>query len=131
MHVDACMQWHELCKAFLIEAKWQHEGQMPCLEEYLGNGWVTSTGPLLLLHAFTMLQPQQQMDSWLQKNEDGDDMVMAYPKLVELCSMIFRLCNDCATHEAESERGAAASAMASRGHGSQPGAMGVSRGFGA
>ncbi|KAE8779940.1 Myrcene synthase, chloroplastic [Hordeum vulgare] len=103
--------WHELCKAFLIEAKWQHDGQMPCLEEYLENGWVTSTGPLLLLHAFTMLQEQEQMDSWLRNHQDGDDMVMAYPKLVELCSMIFRLCNDCATHEAESGRGEAASAI--------------------
>ncbi|KAF7111347.1 hypothetical protein CFC21_111371 [Triticum aestivum] len=91
--------WHELCKAFLIEAKWQHEGQMPCLEEYLENGWVTSTGPLLLLHAFTMLQQQEQIDSWLRNHDDGNDMV--YPKLVELCSMIFRLCNDCATYEAE------------------------------
>ncbi|KAF7098417.1 hypothetical protein CFC21_100161 [Triticum aestivum] len=112
MHVDACMQWHELCKAFLIEAKWQHEGQMPCLEEYLENGWVTSTGPLLLLHAFTMLQQQEQIDSWLRNHDDGDDMV--YPKLVELCSMIFRLCNDCATHEAESERGEAASVITCR-----------------
>ncbi|XP_037462548.1 alpha-terpineol synthase, chloroplastic-like [Triticum dicoccoides] len=104
--------WHELCKAFLIEAKWQHEGQMPCLEEYLENGWVTSTGPLLLLHAFTMLQQQEQIDSWLRNHDDGDDMV--YPKLVELCSMIFRLCNDCATHEAESERGEAASVITCR-----------------
>lgn len=69
--------WHELCKAFLIEAKWQHERQMPCLEEYLENGWVTSTGPLLLLHAFTMLQQQQKMDSWLRNHDDGDDMVMS------------------------------------------------------
>lgn len=106
--------WHELCKAFLIEAKWQHEGGMPSLEEYLENGWVTSTGPLLLLHAFTMLQQQEQTDSWLRNHEDGDDMVTAYPKLVELCSMIFRLCNDCATHEAESERGEAASAITCR-----------------
>ncbi|KAM3297617.1 hypothetical protein ACQJBY_039503 [Aegilops geniculata] len=104
--------WHELCKAFLIEAKWQHEGQMPCLEEYLENGWVTSTGPLLLLHAFTMLQQQEQIDSWLRNHDDGDDMV--YPKLVELCSMIFRLYNDCATHEAESERGETASAITCR-----------------
>lgn len=104
--------WHELCKAFLVEAKWQHERKMPGLDEYLDNGWITSTGPLLLLHAFTMLQ---QQDSWLRNDGDGDggeDMV--YPRLVVLCSRIFRLCNDCATHEEESERGEGASFIACR-----------------
>ncbi|KAM0876373.1 hypothetical protein ACQ4PT_036218 [Festuca glaucescens] len=94
--------WHELCKAFLVEAKWQHERTMPSLDEYLDNGWITSTGPLLLLHAFTMLQhTQQQQDD----DDDGGSKDMVYPRLVELCSRVFRLCNDRATHEAESERG--------------------------
>ncbi|KAM0880294.1 hypothetical protein ACQ4PT_033671 [Festuca glaucescens] len=99
-------EWHELCKAFLVEAKWQHERTMPSLDEYLHNGWITSTGPLLLLHAFTILQHTQQLqqDSWLRDDDDGSkDMV--YPRPVELCSRVFRLCNDRATHEAESERG--------------------------
>lgn len=103
--------WHELCEAFLVEAKWQHERLMPGLDEYLDNGWITSTGPLLLLHALTMLQhTQQQTDPWLH-NHDGD---MVYPWLVELCSRIFRLCNDCATHEAELERGEGLSSISCR-----------------
>lgn len=104
--------WHELCEAFMVEAKWQHEKVIPGLDEYLENGWVTSTGPLLLLHALTMLpssnqQEQQRVDSWLR-----DDGKVVYPRLVELCSRIFRLCNDCATHEAESERGEGPSSIA-------------------
>ncbi|KAK1696197.1 hypothetical protein QYE76_012894 [Lolium multiflorum] len=97
--------WHELCKAFLVEAKWQHERTMPSLDEYLDNGWITSTGPLLLLHAFTMLQHTQQQDSWLRDDDDDGSKDMVYPRLVELCSRVFRLCNDRATHEAESEQG--------------------------
>uniref|UniRef100_A0ACD5TM43 Uncharacterized protein n=4 Tax=Avena sativa TaxID=4498 RepID=A0ACD5TM43_AVESA len=99
--------WHELCKAFLVEAKWQHGRTMPSLDEYLDNGWITSTGPLLLLHALTMLPhtQRQQQDSWLRDRGDDGSKDMVYPRLVELCSMVFRLCNDCATHEAESERG--------------------------
>uniref|UniRef100_A0ACD5TI23 Uncharacterized protein n=1 Tax=Avena sativa TaxID=4498 RepID=A0ACD5TI23_AVESA len=102
--------WHELCKAFLVEAKWQHGRTMPSLDEYLDNGWITSTGPLLLLHAFTMLPhtQRQQQDPWPRDDDDnngGSKDEMVYPRLVELCSRVFRLCNDHATHEAESERG--------------------------
>ncbi|KAM0927751.1 hypothetical protein ACQ4PT_002662 [Festuca glaucescens] len=101
--------WHELCKSFLVEAKWQHERLTPGLDEYLDNGQISSTGPLLLLNAFTMLQhTQEQQDSWMHNDDDdggSKEMVMVYPKLVEPCSRIFRFCNDCATHEAESERG--------------------------
>uniref|UniRef100_A0ACD5TSQ2 Uncharacterized protein n=1 Tax=Avena sativa TaxID=4498 RepID=A0ACD5TSQ2_AVESA len=99
--------WHELCKAFLVEAKWQHGRTTPSLDEYLHNGWITSTGPLLLLHAFTMLpHTQQQQDSWLRDDRDDDSSSkdLVYPRLVELCSRVFRLCNDCAAHEAELER---------------------------
>ena len=44
-------QWHQLCKAFMVEARWHQRSRRPSLREYLANGWVTSTGPLLLLHA--------------------------------------------------------------------------------
>ncbi|KAF0931485.1 hypothetical protein E2562_004607 [Oryza meyeriana var. granulata] len=103
--------WHELCKAFLVEATWQQRGYRPGLEEYLNNAWITSTGPLLLLHAFPTLNHQQwQQQQQLVDINNGGNIV--YPKLIELSSRIFRLCNDSATHKAESERGDAPSAIA-------------------
>ncbi|KAL5198750.1 hypothetical protein ABZP36_002262 [Zizania latifolia] len=101
--------WHELCKAFLVEATWQQRGYTPGLDEYLDNGWITSTGPLLLLHAFPMHHHHCSC-SWRDKTKN--DRGFAYPRMVELSSRIFQLCNDCSTHKAESERGDAPSAIA-------------------
>ncbi|XP_062187721.1 alpha-terpineol synthase, chloroplastic-like [Phragmites australis] len=112
--------WHDLCKAFLVEAQWQHQGYRPSFDEYLTNGWVTSTGPLLLLHALpTITQQPAEIMSMLQVpwNSSGSGSgsgsgAIEYPRLVELSSRIFRLCNDCASHQAESERGDAPSSIA-------------------
>ncbi|PUZ68148.1 hypothetical protein GQ55_2G001900 [Panicum hallii var. hallii] len=95
-------QWHELCKAFLVEARWHQRSYRPSFREYLANGWVTSTGPLLLLHALPAAGAAAV-------GSDGDRLLTT---LVELSSTIFRLCNDCASHEAESQRGDAPSAIA-------------------
>ncbi|KAK3126921.1 hypothetical protein QOZ80_7AG0565210 [Eleusine coracana subsp. coracana] len=102
--------WRELCKAFLVEARWQQQGYSPSFEEYLNNGWVTSTGPLLLLHALpTISQDQHHMLNMLSNHGTA---TIDYPRQVYLSSRIFRLCNDCATHKAETERGDAPSSIA-------------------
>ncbi|CAM0151658.1 unnamed protein product [Urochloa decumbens] len=93
--------WHDLCKAFLVEARWHQQGYTPSFREYLANGWVTSTGPLLLLHAL----PAAAGASVLRAGG-------APPRLLELSSTIFRLRNDCVSHQAESERGDVPSAIA-------------------
>ncbi|KAM0857511.1 hypothetical protein ACQ4PT_048419 [Festuca glaucescens] len=102
--------WHELCKAFLVEVEWKYQSYRPRCDEYLDNGWITSTGPLLLLHAFPTLnlnlnEAQQQVNACLGNQNNGGDGSIKYPRLVELSSTIFRLCNDCATHKADSEQG--------------------------
>jgi hypothetical protein len=83
--------WHDLCKAFLLEAKWHYSNYKPTLQEYLDNGWVSVSGPLMLLHAFPMLN-----EGITQKSID--QLESHYPKLVQMVSKIFRLCNDSATH---------------------------------
>ena len=105
------MQWHELCKAFLVEAQWQQQGHMPSFAEYVSNGWITSTGPLLLLHALPAAAAVPPITQANGDANNGAAVGIDYPRLVELSSTIFRLCNDCASHEAESERGDAPSSI--------------------
>ncbi|XP_078157822.1 alpha-terpineol synthase, chloroplastic-like [Carex rostrata] len=96
--------WRDACVSFLTEAKWYRNGYKAKFEEYLENGWVSSTGPLLLTHAFIVLGDKTTAQALnLQKK---------YPRLVQSCSTILRLSNDCATHHAELERGDAPSSIA-------------------
>ncbi|TVU25864.1 hypothetical protein EJB05_28377, partial [Eragrostis curvula] len=97
-------QWHDLCKAFLLEAKWHYNNYNPTLQEYLDNGWVCVSGPLMLLHAFPMLK--------MDINPNSLQQLESYPKLVRLVSKVFRLCNDSATHSEELKRGDAPSSIA-------------------
>ncbi|TVU25866.1 hypothetical protein EJB05_28379, partial [Eragrostis curvula] len=96
--------WHDLCKAFLLEAKWHYNKYNPTLQEYLDNGWVSVSGPLLLLHAFPMLK--------MDINPNSIQQLESCPKLVRLVSKVFRLCNDSATHSEELKRGDAPSSIA-------------------
>ncbi|KAH0701139.1 hypothetical protein KY284_015354 [Solanum tuberosum] len=36
--------WVNFCKALLVEATWYHNGHIPTLEDYLHNGWTSSSG---------------------------------------------------------------------------------------
>ncbi|KAK9175381.1 hypothetical protein WN944_027387 [Citrus x changshan-huyou] len=42
-------------KSFLLEAKWYSSGYMPILEEYMDNAWISVSGPVILLHAYTLI----------------------------------------------------------------------------
>ncbi|XP_078157651.1 alpha-terpineol synthase, chloroplastic-like [Carex rostrata] len=96
--------WQDACVSFLTEAKWYKNGYKAKFEEYLENGWVSSTAPLLLTHAFMVLGNKTTAQAL--------NLQIKYPRLVQSCAMIFRLTNDCATHHAELERGDAPSAIA-------------------
>ncbi|KAL4200965.1 hypothetical protein AMTRI_Chr02g213770 [Amborella trichopoda] len=81
--------WTELCKAFLVEAKWYKMGYTPTLDEYLSNGWISSSGPLILVHAYFLVAQNI--------TEEAINCVSNGHNLIRWPSLIFRLCNDLAT----------------------------------
>ncbi|KAM7500894.1 hypothetical protein LguiA_025308 [Lonicera macranthoides] len=97
--------WADFCKALLVEAQWYNKGYTPSLQEYLDNGWISSSGPVLSLHVLFSVthevQLQEQVTYLLQKTQD----------LVHYTSLIIRLCNDEGTSAAELERGDAPSSI--------------------
>uniref|UniRef100_A0A2N9HVV0 Terpene synthase N-terminal domain-containing protein n=1 Tax=Fagus sylvatica TaxID=28930 RepID=A0A2N9HVV0_FAGSY len=42
--------WADLCKSFLVEAKWYYSGYTPSLQEYNSNAWISIAGPVVLVH---------------------------------------------------------------------------------
>ncbi|KAH0719613.1 hypothetical protein KY285_015644 [Solanum tuberosum] len=74
--------WVNFCKALLVEATWYHNGHIPTLEDYLHNGWTSSSGPLLSLHVIFGLTNE---NLHLCKN---------CQEIIYHTSLIIRLCND-------------------------------------
>uniref|UniRef100_A0A7N0RI97 Uncharacterized protein n=1 Tax=Kalanchoe fedtschenkoi TaxID=63787 RepID=A0A7N0RI97_KALFE len=96
--------WADMCSAFLVEARWCHGKHIPSFDEYMSNGWMSVSGPLLLTHAYYLSQPitSKAPESFL----DG-----FYQDFMRWPSMVFRLSNDLATYQAEMARGESASSV--------------------
>ncbi|KAF6167360.1 hypothetical protein GIB67_028907 [Kingdonia uniflora] len=100
--------WANFIKAMLVEAKWCKAGYTPSLQEYLENGWISSSGSVILVHAFFATNQNTTIDILENLVNDND--------LLYCASMIFRLSNDLATSSAELERGDTASSIRSYMH---------------
>ncbi|KAK1293136.1 hypothetical protein QJS10_CPB17g00586 [Acorus calamus] len=95
--------WGDICKSFLIEARFQNDGYVPTLEEYLNNAWTSICGPLMLIYLFFSTRQLITAEA-LQHLDTSSD-------LIRLASMIFRLRNDLATSKAEIEKGDVATSI--------------------
>ncbi|KAL1325060.1 hypothetical protein HN51_035151 [Arachis hypogaea] len=95
--------WSDMLKAFLIEAKWCKEKNIPKFEEYLNNAWVSVSGVVILTHAYFLLNHNI--------TKEALDSLHNYHGLLRGPSTIFRLCNDLGTSKAELQRGEAASSI--------------------
>ncbi|XP_062151842.1 tricyclene synthase TPS4, chloroplastic-like [Alnus glutinosa] len=95
--------WADLCKAFLQEAKWCYNKDMPIFKDYLDNGWVSVSGAVFIVHAYFFLNQKftKQALEGLEKYHD----------LLRLPSIIFRLCNDLSTSAGELKRGETANSI--------------------
>ncbi|RZS29197.1 hypothetical protein BHM03_00062899 [Ensete ventricosum] len=85
---DAGYRWVDICKSYLLEAKWYHHGRTPKLGEYLDNAWTSISGPLLLTHAYCMSD---------DLTEEALRSIHKYQDLARWSSKLFRLYDDLAT----------------------------------
>ncbi|XP_031128580.1 (-)-alpha-terpineol synthase-like isoform X2 [Ipomoea triloba] len=90
-------QCANLCKLYLLEVKWNLGRYTPSLNEYLDTAFITSTGPLLLMHAYFCITNPINIED-LQHLEQ-------YPGIIRSSAMILRLANDLGTSPDEMLRG--------------------------
>ncbi|PRQ22663.1 putative lyase [Rosa chinensis] len=95
--------WADMCKSWLTEAEWRHNKYTPTFEEYLANAWISSSGVVILVHIYFLLN-QNILDEALRCLENHHDL-LRWP------SLIFRLSNDLVTSKAELERGETATSI--------------------
>ncbi|KAK6144054.1 hypothetical protein DH2020_020874 [Rehmannia glutinosa] len=87
----------ELCKKYLVEAQWYYSGYKPSLNEFLSNGWVSSSGPLFIVNAYLcMTNPL--------KDKSLEDL-QRQPDVFKWTSLVFRLADDLSTSADEMKRG--------------------------
>ncbi|KAL4012924.1 hypothetical protein IC575_025070 [Cucumis melo] len=88
--------WVDLCKSYMLEAKWYHTNYKPTLEEYLDNAWISISGPVVLVHAYVFVTTPtlENMESLKQ-----------YVDVIRWSSTILRLADDLGTSSDELARG--------------------------
>ena len=88
--------WADLCKAFLVEAKWYHNGYTPTLDEYLENAWVTIGGICPLITSYYL---SDDLTTEVLKSLEF------YPPIIHHSCMLLRLYDDLGTTTVEISRG--------------------------
>ncbi|GLU13964.1 hypothetical protein SLE2022_305650 [Rubroshorea leprosula] len=90
--------WTDLCKAYLLEAKWYHTGYTPTLQEYLDNAVVTIAAPVILHFAYVLVSNQIS-------REGLECFEQEYPNVIHCSAMLLRLADDLETSTDEMKRG--------------------------
>ncbi|KAG2689096.1 hypothetical protein I3760_09G124200 [Carya illinoinensis] len=68
--------WADLCRAYLMEAKWYYSGYTPSLQEYIEIEWLSIRSPLLLVHSyFSVTNPI---------TKETLDLLEDYPNIIRL-----------------------------------------------
>ncbi|XP_075650034.1 myrcene synthase, chloroplastic-like [Castanea sativa] len=89
--------WAELCRTYLLEAKWYHNGYTPSLQEYIENAWISISGPNLMVQAyFCVTNPI---------TSEALDCLEEYPNMIRWSALILRLADDLGTSTDEIKRG--------------------------
>ncbi|EXB97304.1 (-)-limonene synthase [Morus notabilis] len=93
------VQWADLSKCFLLEAKWYTSGHTPTFQEYLENGWVSIAAPIVLAIAYICVTNPLREEAIMLLAMEG------YPSIIREASIIGRLTNDLSTLPFELEKG--------------------------
>ncbi|KAF9592455.1 hypothetical protein IFM89_014945 [Coptis chinensis] len=89
--------WTDLCKSYLVEAKWYYNKYTPTFGEYLSNACISISGPLLLVHIYFFIEQDI--------TKEALECLGSCPNVIRSSSMILRLSDDLGTSKAELERG--------------------------
>ncbi|KAG0455553.1 hypothetical protein HPP92_024845 [Vanilla planifolia] len=98
LDVLSCLKqvWVDLCKSYMVEARWYYTGYIPTFDEYLENAWISSSGVIGLTVAYCLSQ-----DFMANSFQDLE----FYRDTVQLSCTLFRFHNDLVTSRAEIKRG--------------------------
>nr|ASF57704.1 geraniol synthase 1 [Caladenia plicata] len=98
LNILPCLKrmWGDLCKAYLVEARWYYTGYTPTLNEYLENAWISIGGTSELTAAYCLSN---------ELTIEALNNLEFYPPIVRSSCMLFRLYNDLATEKEEIKRG--------------------------
>ncbi|GAV65148.1 LOW QUALITY PROTEIN: Terpene_synth domain-containing protein/Terpene_synth_C domain-containing protein, partial [Cephalotus follicularis] len=89
--------WTDLCKAYLLEAKWYYNKYTPTLQEYIDNSWISIAASVILVHAYSFVPNTITMGA-LQCLEKC-------PKNFQWPAMLLQLADDLGTSTIELDRG--------------------------
>ncbi|KAK7324275.1 hypothetical protein VNO77_27807 [Canavalia gladiata] len=89
--------WTNLCKTYFIEAKWFYSGYIPSFEEYIENGWISISAPLILVHSYFLVPHTLEKGDLIYLEE--------YSDIIQSSSMILRLANDLGSYKRENKTG--------------------------
>ncbi|XP_030935583.1 myrcene synthase, chloroplastic-like [Quercus lobata] len=89
--------WADLCRSYLLEAKWHSSGYTPSLQEYIENALISIAGPNQMVQAYICVTNPLTRETLDYLNE--------YPNIIRWSSLISRLENDLGTSPDELKRG--------------------------
>ncbi|GFS37475.1 terpene synthase-like sequence-1,8-cineole [Actinidia rufa] len=99
VHIIPYLQkmWADLCKSYLVEAKWYYTGYAPSFKEYMNNAWISISASVVLAHAYVLCTNPIV--------KEGLECVEKHPNLIRWTATILRLADDLGTSTDEMERG--------------------------
>nr|WBW04406.1 terpene synthase [Ficus hispida] len=89
--------WVDLCKHYLVEAKWYASGYKPNLQEYIENAWVSFSAPVIFVNSYFIITNPI--------TEEALNCIEELPNLFRHSGLICRLANDLGTSSHELLRG--------------------------